>query len=113
MPNAPLYGASVAFHTGKHGQAGLSEALRQNVAGTGVHVIALYSPDLDMMTPLDPVWDSSPHRRHDQKVPTRDVVETALFAMTRPHNCTLASIVLDSDAGDLYPDDTPRHGETA
>ena len=112
LPNTPLYGASVAFHAGKHGQAGMSEALRQNFAGTNVRVTALFPPDLDTMTPLDPEWDLGPTRRANQKVTSRDVVETALFAMTRPRNCTLATIVFDSDAGGLYPDGTPRHGET-
>ncbi len=113
LPNTPLYGASVAFHAGKHGQAGMSEALRQSFAGTNVRVTALFPPDLDTMTPLDPEWNLSPTRRANQKVTSRDVVETALFAMTRPRNCTLASIVFDSDAGGLYPDDTPRHGQTS
>jgi short-subunit dehydrogenase len=112
LPNVPLYGVSVRFHAGKHGQRGLSEALRQHFSGTGVRVTALYPPDLDTMTPLDPEWDESPHRGYDRKVTSRDVVETALFAMTRPRNCTLSRIVLDSDIGGLYPDGTPRHGET-
>jgi short-subunit dehydrogenase len=113
LPNTPLYGASVAFHAGKHGQAGMSEALRQNFAGTNVRVTALFPPDLDTMTPLDREWDLGPTRRANQKVTSRDIVETALFAMSRPRNCTLASIVFDSDAGGLYPDYTPRHGQTS
>ena len=111
LPNVPLDGTSVAIHVGKHGQAGMSEALRQNFAGTNVRVTALYPPDLDTMTPLDAAWDASPDRNHDRKVTSRDVVETALFAMMRPRNCTLASIVFDSDAGGIYPDGNPRHGQ--
>jgi len=103
LPNTPLHGASVAFHAGKHGQAGLSEALRQTFAGTNVRVTALFPPDLETMTPLDPDWDLSPMRSSSQKVTSRDVVEAALFAITRPRNCSLASIVFDSDAGGLYP----------
>jgi short-subunit dehydrogenase len=113
LPNTPLHGASVAFHAGKHGQAGLSEALRQNFADTNVRVTALFPPDLDTMTPLDPEWELSPTRGRNQNVTSRDVVEAALFAMSRPRNCTLASIVFDSDAGGLYPEGPLRHEETS
>jgi len=112
LPNTPLHGASPAFHAGKHGQAGLSDALRQSLSGTGVRVTALYPPDLDTMTPEDEAWNVAPTRRSDERVTSRDVVEAALFAVTRPRNVTLASIVLDSDRGGLVPDGTPRHGMT-
>ncbi len=111
LPNVPLYGATAAFHAGKHGQAGLTDGLRQEFAGTNVRVIGLYPPDLDTMTPLDAAWQESPSRGANQRVTSRDVVEAALFALTRPRNCTLATIVLDSDAGGLFPSATPRHGE--
>ncbi len=111
LPNVPRYGATAAFHAAKHGQAGLTEGLRQEFAGTNVRVIGLYPPDLDTMTPLDPAWEESPARGPDRRVTSRDVVEAALFALTRPRNCTLATIVLDSDTGGLYPSPTPRHGD--
>lgn len=111
LPNVPRYGATAAFHAAKHGQAGMTEGLRQEFAGTNVRVIGLYPPDLDTMTPLDPAWEASPQRGPDSRVTSRDVVEAALFAVTRPRNCTLASIVLDSDTGGLYPSAMPRHGD--
>jgi NAD(P)-dependent dehydrogenase (short-subunit alcohol dehydrogenase family) len=113
LPNVPRYGATAAFHAAKHGQAGMTEGLRQEFAGTNVRVIGLYPPDLDTMTPLDAAWAESPARGHDSRVTSRDVVEAALFAVTRPRNCTLATIVLDSDTGGLYPSATPRHGDKA
>jgi len=113
LPNVPLYGSTAAFHAGKHGQAGLADGLRQEFAGANVRVIGLYPPDLDTMTPLDAAWQESPAREGNQRVTSRDVVEAALFAITRPRNCTLATIVLDSDSGGLFPSATPRHGEKA
>ena len=112
LPNVPRYGATAAFHAAKHGQAGLTDGLRQEFAGTNVRVIGLYPPDLDTMTPLDPAWAESPARGTDSRVTSRDVVEAALFAVTRPRNVTLATIVLDSDAGGMFPSATPRHGES-
>ena len=35
-------------------------------------------------------------------VSNRDIVETALFALSRPRNVTLASIIIDSDEGGLF-----------
>ena len=32
----------------------------------------------------------------------RDVVETGIFAITRPRNVTLAQIVIDPDVGGIY-----------
>lgn len=111
LPNVPRYGATAAFYAAKHGQAGLSDGLRQEFAGTNVRVIGLYPPDLDTMTPLDAAWDESPARGKDRRVTSRDVVEAGLFALTRPRNVTLSTIVLDSDAGGLFPSATPRHGD--
>lgn len=110
LKNTPLYGATPAFHAGKHGMAGLTDGLREDFAGTNVRVIGLYPPDLDTMTPDQPAWAASPGRSKNERVTSRDVVEAALFAVTRPRNCTLATIVFDSDAGGLFPSATPRHG---
>ena len=113
LPNVPRYGATAAFHAAKHGQAGLTDGLRQEFAGTNVRVIGLYPPDLDTMTPWDAAWAESPARGPDSRVTSRNVVEAALFALTRPRNVTLATIVLDSDTGGLFPSAAPRHGDRA
>ncbi|MBN33534.1 MAG: hypothetical protein CMM46_01910 [Rhodospirillaceae bacterium] len=60
LPNTPLSGASPAFHAGKHGQAELSDALRQSFARSSFRVTALYPPDLDTMTPEDDAWHLTP-----------------------------------------------------
>jgi short-subunit dehydrogenase len=100
LPNVPLSGASVAFIAAKHGQAGLTDGLRQELRGRPVRVSALYPPLIDDVSPLDEeAWNAK--RLPDAHVSNRDIVETALFALSRPRHLTLASITIDSDEGGL------------
>src|SRR5437762_3070823 len=100
LPNVPLSGASVAFLAAKHGQAGLTDGLRQELRGRPVRVSALYPPLIDDVSPLDEeAWNAK--RPADAHVSNRDIVETALFALSRPRHLTLASITIDSDEGGL------------
>ena len=100
LPNAPQSGASVAFIAAKHGQAGLTDGLRQELRGRPVRVSALYPPLIDDVSPLDEeAWNAK--RPPDAHVSNRDIVETALFALSRPRHLTLASITIDSDEGGL------------
>ncbi|MFL5259825.1 MAG: SDR family oxidoreductase [Hyphomicrobiales bacterium] len=102
LVNTALSGASVAFHAAKHGQAGMTDGLRQELRGRPIRVSALYPPIIDDVSPLDEeAWDAK--RSPDAVVTNRDVVETALFALSRPRHLTLASIVIDSEQGGLLP----------
>jgi short-subunit dehydrogenase len=101
LPNVPLSGASVAFAAAKHGQAGLTDALREELRGRPLRVIGLYPPLLDDISPLDDAaWTASRPAR--SRVTNRDVVEAALFALSRPRHVTLASIIMDADEGGLF-----------
>jgi short-subunit dehydrogenase len=101
LPNVPLHGASVAFLAAKHGQTGISDGLRQELRGRSVRVSALYPPVIDDISPLDgEVWNRE--RPANSRATNRDVVEAGLFALSRPRNVTLASIVIDPDRGGLY-----------
>ena len=96
----PLSGASVAFIAAKHGQAGLTDGLRQELRGRPVRVSALYPPLIDDVSPLDEeAWNAK--RPPDAHVSNRDIVETALFALSRPRHLTLASSTIDSVEGGL------------
>jgi short-subunit dehydrogenase len=103
LPNVPLYGASSAFLAAKHGQAGFTGGLRQELQGTSVRVIGVYPPLIDDISPLDEAWQEP--RTKEKSISNRDVVESIIFALTRPRNCTLATIVLDADAGGLHSPD--------
>jgi NADP-dependent 3-hydroxy acid dehydrogenase YdfG len=97
----PLHGASVAFLAAKHGQTGITDGLRQELRGRSVRVSALYPPVIDDVSPLDDeIWNSE--RSAHARATNRDVVEAGLFALSRPRNVTLASIVIDPDEGGLH-----------
>jgi NADP-dependent 3-hydroxy acid dehydrogenase YdfG len=100
LPNVPLHGASVAFLAAKHGQTGMTDGLRQELRGRPVRVSALFPPVIDDLSPLEEAWNSQ--RPAGSRATSRDIVETGLFALSRPRNVTLASIVIDPDAGGLH-----------
>ena len=101
LPNTDLHGASVAFVAAKHGQSGMTDALRQELKGRPVRVSALYPPDIDDISPLnESAWNAP--RPADSLATNRDIVEAGLFAITRPRNVTLAQIVIDPDVGGIY-----------
>jgi short-subunit dehydrogenase len=103
LPNVPLYGASSAFLAAKHGQTGFTDGLRQEFKGTSVRVIGVYPPLIDDISPLESTWQES--RDKARSINNRDVVEAILFALTRPRNCTVSTIVLDADSGGLHSPD--------
>jgi short-subunit dehydrogenase len=101
MVNAPLQGASVAYIASKHAQTGMTDALRQELRGRPVRVNALYPTFIKDVSPLNEnEWNTTPGP--DSWITNRDVVETALFALSRPRHLTLANIVLESDTGNFH-----------
>ena len=101
LPNTELQGASVAFVAAKHGQSGMTDALRQELKGRPIRVSALYPPLLEDISPLnESAWNAD--RPAMSLATNRDVVETGIFAITRPRNVTLAQIVIDPDVGGIY-----------
>jgi len=99
LPNARLQNASVAFAASKQAQAAISDGLRQELKGRPVRVQAVYPPNLEDLSPLDPAWNTP--RAADSAVTNRDIVDTILFALERPRHVTLASIIIDPDTGGL------------
>ncbi len=99
--NVPLLGASVAYIASKHGQAGMTDALRQELRGRPVRVTGIYPPNIVDISPLDTAaWNATPP---DTSWPTnRDIVESALFALSRPRHLTIASLMLESDSGNFH-----------
>jgi NAD(P)-dependent dehydrogenase (short-subunit alcohol dehydrogenase family) len=92
LPGERLGAASAAFHAGKHGQSGLAEALRQELAPDGIRVTAIYPPEFDDVSPLDPAWESLPDA--GGRLTNRQVVDTVLFALAMPRACSVDSVVL-------------------
>jgi NADP-dependent 3-hydroxy acid dehydrogenase YdfG len=102
LPNMPLHGASVAFYAAKHGQAGFSDGLREELLGTPVRVTAIHPPDLDDIQPGTPEWESNGSRPKSARVTNRDIVEIALFALSRPPHVCLANVAVDADNGGRF-----------
>lgn len=101
IENTPLQAAAVPFYMAKHAQTAMSNGLRQELKGKPVRVHAIYPPTLENITPLDDgQWKAE--RTDGGAVTTRDVVEAAIYAVTRPRNLTAASIVLDADEGGMW-----------
>jgi NADP-dependent 3-hydroxy acid dehydrogenase YdfG len=100
LPNVALHGAAVAFLAAKHGQTGLTDGLRQELAGRPVRVTGIYPPNLKDISPLTPDWDAPPAA--GSWATNRDVVEAVLFALSRPRHLTLSSIVLEGVTGGLH-----------
>ncbi|WP_421695061.1 SDR family NAD(P)-dependent oxidoreductase [Aestuariivirga sp.] len=100
LPNARLRTASVAFTVSKQAQSAMSDGLRQELKGGQVRVQAVFPPDIQDLSPLDPAWDVA--RDAGSAVTNRDVVETIIFALERPRHVTLASIIFDADTGELH-----------
>lgn len=100
LPNASLQTASVAYAASKQAQAAVSDGLRQELKGRPVRVQAVYPPYLEDLSPLDPAWNTP--RDAQSNATSRDIVETVLFALTRPRHVTLASIIIDPDTGGLH-----------
>lgn len=100
MPNVPLQGAAAAYIASKHGQAGFTDALRQELRGRPVRVTGIYPPNIRDISPLVPAeWDEVPDK---MSWPTsRDIVEATLFAITRPRHLTVSMLAVESDTGNF------------
>ncbi|MFO1122164.1 MAG: SDR family NAD(P)-dependent oxidoreductase [Hyphomicrobiales bacterium] len=101
IANTPLLGASVAYYAAKHGQAGMSEGLRQELKGRPVRVSAIYPSNITDISPLDTAAWTAP-RPAQSWATNRDVVEASLFALSRPRHVTIATMVIDPDNGGLF-----------
>jgi NADP-dependent 3-hydroxy acid dehydrogenase YdfG len=100
LPNVALHGASVAFLAAKHGQAGMTDGLRQELQGRPVRVTGVYPPNLADVSPLSPAWNDA--RPAGSLATNRDVVETVLHALSRPRHLTLSTIVLEGATGGVH-----------
>lgn len=96
LPGERSGAVSVAFRAAKQGQSGFSEALRDELRGTGIRVTAIYPPDFDDTDPLKPEWDEPRAPVVGAKLTNREVVATILFAVCAPRICGYPAIVLDN-----------------
>jgi short-subunit dehydrogenase len=98
----PKYGSSSVYYAAKHGQAALADGLRQEMQGSSLRVLAVYPPGIEAVAPSQPQWQQLPARPKNSGINTRNVIDSILFALIQPRNCSLASIVLDADVDGMY-----------
>lgn len=101
LSNAPLQTVSVPFYAAKRAQAALADGLRQKLTGTPVRSIVVHPPYLEDASPLDESWEASSKRQKGEAATSRDIVESVLFALTRPRHVSL-SITVDADDGGVF-----------
>ena len=90
----------MAYYAAKHGQAGITDGLRQELKGRPVRVSAIYPSYIKDISPLNEAeWNAVPP--NTSWATNRDIVEAAIFAITRPRHVTLASIIVDPDTSNL------------
>lgn len=90
LPGAKIEDVSLPFYAAKQGQRALAEGFEMLFSATPVRWQCLHPPKLVDVSPLDPIWnDVSPH-----EVSNRDIVELAIYALTRPRYLALASLVV-------------------
>ena len=101
LPNIRLLGASVAYLASKHGQAGVTDGLRQELRGRPVRVTGVYPSYIEDISPLNEAsWNAAlPDKGW---ISNKDVVEASLYAISRPRHVTLSSIIFDPDEGGFH-----------
>ena len=82
---------SIAYHAAKWGQAGFSEALRDELKNK-IRVTSLYPGSFDQKSSLDDGPDS-PHVKKGM-LGIKDVVEAMVFCLTRPPYVSIDSLVI-------------------
>lgn len=101
MTNVPLQGASVAYIASKHGQAGMTDALRQELRGSGVRITAIYPPNIEDVSPLDKTaWDAP--RDASSWLTNKDVIGTALGALSRGRHVAFMQVMMETQTSSFH-----------
>jgi short-subunit dehydrogenase len=101
MENVPLQGASVAYIASKHGQTGFTDALRQELRGTGVRITAVYPPNIEDISPLNEN-DWTAERGPTSWLTNKDVVETTLGALSRARHVAFMSVLMETATSNFH-----------
>jgi short-subunit dehydrogenase len=101
MENVPLQGASVAYIASKHGQTGFTDALRQELRGTGVRITAIYPPNIEDISPLNTeAWNAT--RDATSWLTNKDVVKTTMSALTRARHVAFMSVLMETATSNFH-----------
>jgi short-subunit dehydrogenase len=101
MENVPLQGASVAYIASKHGQTGLTNALRQELRGTGIRITAVYPPNIEDISPLnETAWKQT--REATSWLTNKDVVDATLSALSRARHVAFMSVLMETATSNFH-----------
>jgi short-subunit dehydrogenase len=101
MENVPLQGASVAYIASKHGQTGLTDALRQELRGSGLRLTAIYPPNIEDISPLnEKAWNQTPG--DTSWLTNKDVVGTTLGALSRARHVAFMSVLMETATSNFH-----------
>ncbi len=101
MENVPLQGASIAYIASKHGQTGFTDALRQELRGTGVRITAIYPPNIEDISPLNvEAWNET--REATSWLTNKDVVGTTLGALSRARHVSFMSVLMETATSNFH-----------
>jgi short-subunit dehydrogenase len=101
MENVPLQGASIAYIASKHGQTGLTDALRQELRGSGVRLTAIYPPNIEDISPLnETAWNGA--REPTSWLTNKDVVGTTLCALSRARHVAFMSVLMETATSNFH-----------
>jgi NAD(P)-dependent dehydrogenase (short-subunit alcohol dehydrogenase family) len=101
MNNVPLQGASVAYIASKHGQAGMTDALRQELRGTGIRITAIYPPNIEDISPLNAeAWNAT--RDATSWLTNKDVIGTAIGALSRARHVAFMQVFMETQTSNFH-----------
>jgi NAD(P)-dependent dehydrogenase (short-subunit alcohol dehydrogenase family) len=101
MSHVPLQGASVAYIASKHGQTGMTDALRQELRGSGVRITAIYPPNIEDISPLnDAAWNAP--RDATSWLTNKDVVGTVIGALSRARHVAFMQVLLETQTSNFH-----------
>jgi short-subunit dehydrogenase len=101
MTNVPLQGASVAYIASKHGQSGFTEALRQELRGSGVRITAVYPPNIEDISPLNTAEWNAP-REATSWLTNKDVIGTVIGALSRGRHVSYMNVLLETATSNFH-----------
>jgi NAD(P)-dependent dehydrogenase (short-subunit alcohol dehydrogenase family) len=101
MENVPLQGASVAYIASKHGQTGMTDALRQELRGTGVRITAIYPPNIEDISPLNAEAWNAP-REPTSWLTNKDVIGATLGALSRARHVAFMSVLMETATSNFH-----------
>ena len=93
--------AKSAYVASKHGQAGMTDALRQELRGTGVRITAIYPPNIEDISPLN-ISEWNGVREPTSWLTNKDVAGTIIGSLSRARHVHFMSVLLETATSNFH-----------